>query len=82
MNVECRPIPVEELAEVEEAAECGTAAVTTPIGEIYDEGMNHTYVISKDGNPGPVTTKLYNTLRGIQMGEIEDPYGWTKIIEI
>ena len=74
--------PVEELAEVEEAAECGTAAVTTPIGEIYDEGMNHTYVISKDGNPGPVTTKLYNTLRGIQMGEIEDPYGWTKIIEI
>ena len=82
LKVECRPIPVEELAEVEEAAECGTAAVATPIGEIYDEGMNHTYVISKDGNPGPVTTKLYNTLRGIQMGEIEDPYGWTRIIEI
>ena len=82
LKVECRPIPVEELAEVEEAAECGTAAVTTPIGEIFDEGMNHTYVISKDGNPGPVTTKLSNTVRGIQMGEIADPYGWTKIIEI
>ena len=81
LNVECRPIPVEELAEVQEAAECGTAAVATPIGEIFDEGMNHTYVISKDGNPGPVTTKLYNTLRGLQLGEIEDPYGWTKIID-
>ena len=74
--------PVEELAEVDEAAECGTAAVATPIAEIFDDGTNHTYVISKDGNPGPVTTKLYNNLRGIQMGEIEDPYGWTRIIEI
>ena len=82
LNVECRPIPVEELAEVDEAAECGTAAVATPIAEVFDEGANHTYVISKDGNPGPVTTKLYNNLRGIQMGEIEDPYGWTRIIEI
>ncbi|MBQ2491153.1 MAG: branched-chain amino acid aminotransferase, partial [Muribaculaceae bacterium] len=46
LNVECRPIPVEELAEVDEAAECGTAAVATPIAEIFDDGTNHTYVIS------------------------------------
>ena len=25
---------------------------------------------------GPVLTKLYNTLRGIQMGELEAPEGW------
>jgi branched-chain amino acid aminotransferase len=25
---------------------------------------------------GPVLTKLYKTLRGIQMGEIEGPEGW------
>ena len=81
LEVECRPILVEELAEVDEAAECGTAAVCTPIGEIYDEGMNKTYVISKDGNPGPVTTELYNRLRGIQLGELPDTHNWTMIIE-
>ncbi len=81
MNVECRPVPLEELNVVEEAAECGTAAVCTPIGEIFDEGMNHTYIISKDGNPGPVTTQLYNRLRGIQLGEVEDIHNWTTIID-
>ena len=81
LKVERRPIPVEELAEVEEAAECGTAAVCTPIGEIFDEGMNKTYVISKDGNPGPVTTELYNRLRGIQMGEIPDTHDWCTMID-
>lgn len=82
MNVECRPVPLEELNVVEEAAECGTAAVCTPIGEIFDEGMNHTYIISKDGNPGPVTTQLYNRLRGIQLGEVEDIHNWTTIIDV
>lgn len=82
LNVECRPIPVEELAEVDEAAECGTAAVATPISEIFDDGTNITYHIAKDGQPGPVTTKLYNRLRAIQMGEVEDPYGWTTIVDV
>ena len=82
LEVERRPIAVEELDEVQEAAECGTAAVATPIGEIFDEGMNKTYVISKDGNPGPVTTELYNRLRGIQLGEIEDTHNWNTIIDL
>lgn len=30
---------------------------------------------------GPVTQKLYDTIRGIQNGEIEDKHGWTEIIE-
>ena len=82
LEVERRPIPVEELDEVQEAAECGTAAVATPIGEIFDDGTNKTYVISKDGNPGPVTTELYNRLRGIQMGELPDTHNWTTIIDL
>ena len=82
IEVERRPIAVEELDEVQEAAECGTAAVATPIGEIFDEGMNKTYVISKDGNPGPITTELYNRLRGIQLGEIEDTHNWNTIIDL
>ena len=81
MEVECRPVPVEELAEVDEAAECGTAAVATPIGKIYDDGTGVTYVIAKDGKPGPWTTKLYNRLRGIQLGEVEDVHNWNTIIE-
>ncbi len=30
---------------------------------------------------GPVTKKLYDTLTGIQMGSIEAPEGWIKVIE-
>ena len=36
MKVEIRPVPVEELAEFEEAGACGTAAVITPIRKIVD----------------------------------------------
>ena len=81
IEVECRHIPVEELAEVQEAAACGTAAVASPIAEIDDLDTGHKYVISKDGNPGPVTTALYNKLRAIQLGEEEDVHGWNTVIE-
>ena len=44
-----------------------------------DEGLS--YIVSKDGNPGPITTALYNKLRGIQLGEEEDIHGWNTVIE-
>ena len=81
LEVECRPIPLEELAEVDEAAECGTAAVTAPLKEIYDFDNDKSYIVSPDGQPGPITTKLYKMLQGIQMGEIPDKYGWNTIVE-
>ena len=81
MAVEQRQIAVEELAEMDEAAACGTAAVATPIAEIDDLDKGITYVISKDGQPGPYVTRLYNTLQDIQYGRCEDRHGWTKIIE-
>ena len=81
LEVECRPIPIEELAEVDEAAECGTAAVCSPLSEVYDFDNDKTYVISKDGNPGPVVTKLYKRLQGIQKGDIEDTHGWNTILD-
>lgn len=80
-KVERRPIPVEELGTFEEAGACGTAAVCTPIGEIFDYDLNKKYVLAKDGNPGEVTTKLYKQLRGIQDGEIEDVHGWCDFVE-
>ena len=81
MKVERRPIEVEELATFEEAGACGTAAVCTPIGEIVDLDNDIKYTLSKNGNPGEMTTKLYNHLRGIQDGEIEDIHGWCDFVE-
>jgi len=81
LKVERRPIPFEELATFEEAGACGTAAVISPISRIDDLDENKSYVFSKDGEPGPVCTKLYNKLRAIQCGDEEDKYGWIRVLE-
>ena len=81
MTVERRSVPVEELATFEEAANCGTAAVITPISQIDDLDENKSYIFSKDGKAGPVCVKLYNKLRAIQYGDEEDLFGWVQIIE-
>ena len=80
LKVERRQIPIEELDSFEEAGACGTAAVISPIERIDDLEMKRSYVIAKDGKPGPICRKLYDTLRGIQYGDIEDPYGWVTIV--
>ena len=81
MKVERRQIPIEELDTFEEAGACGTAAVISPIERIDDLEMQRSYVIAKDGKPGPICRKLYDMLRGIQYGDIEDRYGWVTIVE-
>ncbi|HBB07242.1 MAG TPA: branched chain amino acid aminotransferase, partial [Bacteroides sp.] len=68
LKVERRPIPEEELATFEEAGACGTAAVISPIERIDDLENKKSYVIAKDGKPGPISTKLYQRLRAIQYG--------------
>ena len=80
MTVERRQIPEDELATFEEAAECGTAAVVTPIERIDYIDENKSYVFSKDGKPGPVCEKLYHQLRAIQYGDVPDQYGWVTIL--
>jgi len=81
LTVERRPVAEEELETFEEAGACGTAAVISPIERIDDPVNNKSYVISKNGKPGPVCTKLYNQLRGIQYGDIPDPYGWVTVLD-
>lgn len=81
VKVECRPIHVEELADVAEAAECGTAAVAAPISEIDDIEEGKKYIIAKDGQPGPITTQLYNHLRAIQLGDEPDTHKWVTILD-
>jgi len=79
-TVEERLLSVDELGQaladgtLEEAWGCGTAAVVSPIGELNYLGKK--YIIN-DNKIGPVTQHLYDTLTGIQWGEVEDTFGWT-----
>ncbi|MGG7077517.1 branched-chain amino acid aminotransferase [Clostridium sardiniense] len=60
---------VDKLDEFSEAGACGTAAVITPIGGIFHN--NNLHVFYSETEVGPVTQKLYDTLVGIQFGDIE-----------
>lgn len=75
LKVEQREIRLSEIDEFVECGLCGTAAVISPVGKIADHGKEITFA-----GMGPVIQKLYDTLRGIQMGEIEAPAGWIKEI--
>jgi branched-chain amino acid aminotransferase len=80
MKVERRPIALEELETFEEAGACGTAAVISPIERIDDLENNKHYIFSKDGQPGPWSTKLFKLLQGIQYGEEKDVFNWCEIL--
>jgi len=81
MEVEVRPVPVEELAEFDEVGACGTAAVISPICSIIDLNGEKVYKYCKEGKAGPYSAMLYKKLTGIQMGEEPDPYGWCTIVD-
>ena len=80
LKTEEREIHVEELKDFTECALCGTAAVLSPVGEIVNHG-EHIYLPSGKDRMGVITQKLYDTLTGIQMGRIEAPDGWIKVIQ-
>ena len=82
MKVEARKIPVEELAEFNECGACGTAAVISPITKIVDRETGKVYDYCCNGKAGVTCTKLYNTLTGIQLGEVEDKHNWNLVIEL
>ena len=76
LEVEERPVSVDEIGDFVECGLCGTAAVISPVGTIVDHGKEYHYA-----GFGPTIQKLYNTLTGIQMGKIEAPEGWIKVIQ-
>ncbi len=79
LKVEEREIYKTELKDMAEAGLCGTAAVISPVGKIVDHG-EEICLPSGMSAMGPVTQKLYDTLTGIQMGRIEAPEGWIRVI--
>ena len=79
MKVEERKISISELIEAGESGELkeafgtGTAAVVSPVGELHYKSKS---IVVNGGQIGSVTQKLYDTLTGIQLGEIADTHGW------
>lgn len=63
---------------LQEAFGTGTAAVISPIGELRYKDEE---VMINDFKTGELTQKLYDTLTGIQWGNVEDTFGWTKEVK-
>ena len=79
LEVEHREVYFDELKDFAECGLGGTAAVISPVGKIVNHGEEICFPSGME-EMGPVTRKLYETLTGIQMGEIEAPEGWIKTI--
>ena len=79
LEVEEREVYVDELKDFVECALCGTAAVLSPVGKVTYKGEEIWFENGKT-EMGPICKQLYNTLTGIQMGKIEAPKGWIKVI--
>lgn len=84
ISVEERKISIDEVVEgieKETLKECfgtGTAAVISPVGEIYYK--ERSYIIN-DGKTGELTRTLFDHITGIQYGEKEDLFNWTVLLE-
>ncbi len=74
-----RRISVDEIYEayengkLEEVFGTGTAAVISPVGELCWEGKKITI---NNGEIGPLSQKLYDTITGLQNGKVEDTFGY------
>ena len=78
LKVSERAINVNELEDFAEAGLCGTAAVISPVGRIETEDGKEILLPSGMTGMGKITKQLYDTLTGIQIGDIEAPEGWIR----
>ena len=74
-----RPVRFDEVPNFVECGLCGTAAVISPVGKIADHDREILFPSGME-KPGKITAKLYETLSGIQNGEIPAPEGWIRKI--
>lgn len=81
-TVERRRVPYEELSSFTEVIAAGTAAALVPIKSITMRSTADKFLY-RDGSERPewVISTLLRTLRGIQMGKIEDTFGWLDYVE-
>ena len=80
MQVTERRLAIAEVFEaaangtLKEAFGTGTAAVISPIGELF---WNDQSITLSEGKIGPVSQRLYDEMTGIQYKTLPDPFGWT-----
>ncbi|HOJ28368.1 MAG TPA: branched-chain amino acid aminotransferase [Spirochaetota bacterium] len=80
MNVEKRPIAIDEVEHFDEVGAVGTAAVITPVCSIHYRDKVFTFC--DEEKAGPTITKLYEYLTKLQTGEINDTFGWLHEITV
>jgi branched-chain amino acid aminotransferase len=84
MKVSERNISIDEVVKahasgkVKEVFGPGTAAVISPVGLLHYQGKD---MIFNDMKIGPVAQKFYDTITGIQYGEIDDTRGWIQHVD-
>ena len=74
-----RQVRFAEVPDFVECGLCGTAAVISPVGKIVDHDREILFPSGME-KPGKIMAKLYETLSGIQNGEIPAPEGWVRKI--
>lgn len=87
MGIECeeRMIDIDEIVDgitssiLTEAFGCGTAVTITAVGSI---GYRDQRYVINNGKIGTLSQKLYQSIVGIQRGEVEDTHGWTQEIAL
>lgn len=85
MDVQERMISIDEVMQagregsLQEVFGSGTAAVVAPVKEIQHKGES--IIIHKERR-GPVGQKLYDTIYGIQRGQVEDSFNWTEQVKV
>ena len=78
-EVEQRPVDVDELPTFEECGACGTGAIITPLGNVFDPDTGEKV---HDGDEvGPVLLNFYKSLQDIQYGRVPDIHNWNVIVE-
>jgi branched-chain amino acid aminotransferase len=83
LEVEERALSVDEIfaavadGRMSEAFGTGTAAVVSPVGQFTYRDRT---AMLGDGQVGPLTLRLYETLTGIQCGRLPDPHGWVDLL--
>ncbi|HYA14813.1 MAG TPA: branched-chain amino acid aminotransferase [Syntrophales bacterium] len=78
-----RPISMDEILDasakgrLKEAFASGTAAIVSPIGNIFYRGKP---IVINEGKTGHLTERLYNEIIQIQYGDKDDPFGWSVLV--
>lgn len=83
MKITERRLTIQEIydahaaGKLDEVFATGTAAVISPVGEFC---WNDKKIVINNNEIGSISQKLYDTLFGIQTGNIKDQFGW--VVEV